>query len=129
MVYITPSSFWIGRKAFDTALLQAKLKFYRIADKALNLFESYFTGRLQVTSVNGKFLSSRTVMCGVPQGSILGPLLLVCNNDRPNCLRHTSTRLFADDANITASGKSIEEMVRTLIFLMLSAGFQQTNSV
>ena len=93
----------------------AKLKSYGVADGALNLFESYFSDRLQLTSVNGKFSSSRAVKCGVPQGSILGPLLfLVYINDLPNCLECTTARLFADDTNITASGKSIRELERTL---------------
>ena len=92
------------KKAFDTvdhALILAKLKLYGVADGALNLVESYFSDRLQVTSVNGKFSISRTVKCGVPQRSILGPLLfLVYINDLPNCLEYTTARLFADDKNI-----------------------------
>ena len=106
------------KKAFDTVdhvLLLAKLELYGVTGLALNLFKSYFAERLQVCSVNGKLSNPRIVSCGVPQGSILGPLLfLVYINDLPNCLQFTSARLFADDMNITVSGKSIEEMERTI---------------
>ena len=106
------------KKAFDTVdhvLLLAKLELYGVTGLALNLFKSYFAERLQVCSVNGKLSNPRIVSCGVPQGSILGPLLfLVYINDLPNCLQFTSARLFADDTNITVSGKSIEEMERTI---------------
>ena len=59
------------KKAFSTvdhALLLAKLKLYGVADGALNLFESYFSDRLQVTSVNVKFSTSRAAKCEAPQG-------------------------------------------------------------
>ena len=106
------------KKAFDTVdhvLLLAKLELYGVTGLALNSFKSYFAERLQVCSVNGKLSNPRIVNCGVPQGSILGPLLfLVYINDLPNCLQFTSARLFADDTNITVSGKSIEEMERTI---------------
>ena len=107
------------KKAFDTAvehvLLSAKLELYGVNGLALNLFKSYFAERLQVYSGNSKLSNPRIVNCGVPQGSILGPLLfLVYINDLPNCLQFPSARQFADDTSITVSGKSIEEMERTI---------------
>ena len=51
------------------------------------------------------------VKCGVPKGSILGPLFfLLYINDLPSCLNTTKPRMFADDTNITASGESINEV-------------------
>ena len=61
--------------------------------------------------VNGKQSGLRLISCGIPQGSILGPLFfLVYINDLPNCLKHTTPRVFADDTSLTAYAKSIEEI-------------------
>jgi hypothetical protein len=51
------------------------------------------------------------VTCGIPQGSILGPfLVLLYINDLPECLNQTTPRLFADDINLSVAGESIEEV-------------------
>ncbi len=55
--------------------------------------------------------SGKTIKCGVPQGSILGPLFfLLYINDLLQCLTKTKPRLFADDTNLTASGDSITQL-------------------
>ena len=101
------------KKAFDTVnhdILLAKLELYGIKNTPLMLFKSYLSDRSQQCQVNGELSTLKYLKYGVPQGSILGPLLfLIYINDLPNCLQHSTARMFADDTNITVSGKSIKE--------------------
>ena len=75
------------------------------------LLKSYLINRTQKCQVNGTISSERLIKCGVPQGSILGPLFfLLYINDLPQCLSKTKPRLFADDTNLTAAGESINDV-------------------
>ena len=61
--------------------------------------------------MNGVVSSEHSVTCGILQGSILGPLLfLLYINNLPECLNHTDSRLFADDMNLIAAGRTIYEV-------------------
>ena len=61
--------------------------------------------------VNQTTSKCRTISCGAPQGSNLGPILfLLYVNDLPTCLKLTSASMFADDTNLTASGNTITEL-------------------
>jgi hypothetical protein len=76
------------------------------------IFKSYLSDRPQQCQVNGELSTLKYLKYGVMQGSIWGPLLfLIYINDLPNCLQHSTARMFADDTNITVSGKSIEAAV------------------
>ena len=95
------------QKAFDTVnheILLRKLEHYGIRGTAKNWFSSYLSKRKQSVSIANETSDTRVVEHGVPQGSVLGPLLfLVYINDLHNCIRYSTTRHFADDTNLLYS--------------------------
>ena len=95
----------------DHEILLDKLQYLGLDQPAINWFKSYLSGRMQMCSVNGVLSDAQILSCGVPQGTILGPLLfLIYVNDSPSCVTHSSTRMFADDTNLDVSGCSIPEI-------------------
>ena len=85
-----------------------KLKYYGVRGIALKWFRSYLQNRSQYVYYNGKKSKILNVTCGVPQGSILGPLLfLIYMNDLPHCLTNSKAILFADDTTLYASADNI----------------------
>ena len=105
-------------KAFDTvdhSILLTKLNHYGIRGVAYDWFESYLSNRKQYVTYNGSKSSTKTVRCGVPQGSILGPILfLIYINDLASICKKTLPFLFADDTNLFISGENIEKMIEDL---------------
>ena len=106
------------KKAFDTVdhrILLHKLYLYGINAIAFNWFRSYLSNRKQYCQVNDHLSNPLEMICGIPQGSILGPLLfLIYVNDLPNCLKYTKCNMFADDTQIDASSHNIESVANTL---------------
>ena len=100
-------------KAFDTidhGTLLTKLDRYGIRGNANNLIRSYLSNRTQYTEILGEKSESLTIKYGVPQGSVLGPLLfLLYINDIANSSNLGTFVLFADDTNIFVEGATIEE--------------------
>ena len=102
-------------KAFDTVnhdILLEKLEHYGIRVCALLWFRSYLSNRPQYVTYNGTASMSHTIKCGVPQGSILGPLLfLIYINDLGNVWINTMPLLFADDTNLFSCDQAALQMV------------------
>ena len=99
------------QKAFDTvnhSILLKKLEHYGIKGVELSWFSSYLSKRKQFVSVNGSISDYLKVSCGVPRGSVLGPLLfLIYINDLPSVSKVLSFYVFADDTNIFYSSHDL----------------------
>jgi hypothetical protein len=91
-------------KAFDLIdhkLLLQKLRLYRFDPQAIAWFASYLTDRKQVVKIKNKFSQLRGITTGVPQGSILGPLLfLIYTNDMPLAVDKGIVTCCVDDATV-----------------------------
>ena len=104
-------------KAFDTVnhqILLDKLEHYGIRGHALELFKSYLSNRKQYVHIEKSKSQTRPISCGVPQGSVLGPLFfLLFINDLPKCCSTGKVRLFADDTTIFFHSNSIDDIIST----------------
>ena len=102
-------------KAFDTVnheILFKKLQYYGFQGDTLKWLISYMKERVQYVVINGCASSTLGVSCGVPQGSVLGPLLfLIYMNDFPLACNSSSPILFADDTNMTLSHIDLHTLI------------------
>ena len=131
-------------KAFDTInhdILLSKLYSYGIRGNPLRWFENYLCNRNQVVKIGDTISSSQTIICGIPQGSTLGPLLfLLYINDLPNCSSKLSFRIFADDTNMfytsnnlhnleSVMNEEFKSVVKYCAINKLSINFSKTNYI
>ena len=104
--------------AFDTvnhAILLSKLEHYGIRGTALDWIKNYLYNRKQYVEYNEVCSDLNIINCGIPQGSILGPLLFILYiNDISNSSNLLKFILFADDTNIFYSCRNLESLNTTL---------------
>lgn len=108
-------------KAFDTIshkIMCRKLRQnFNFSNHATALIESYLRGRMQAVYSNGMFSTLIPISSGVPQGSILGPILFsLYINDLPNVLKYCKIHLFADDVQLyfDSSGTSASDIAEKI---------------
>ena len=117
-------------KAFnciDHNILLTKLKQYGIVGSTYLWFESYLFNRWQRVSFQGCLSEWGTVSVGVPQGSILGPLLLsIYVNDLPAVVKHFQINMYADNTELHFCGHdllSVQHMLFNVILMLFRPGF------
>ena len=106
------------RKAFDTVdhtTLLGKLSTIGVINHERNWFDDYLTGRSQVVGLNDVLSDSEPVIVGLPQGSILGPLLFILHvNDLPDEIRNCNILMYADDTVLFCSGSDVSTIEKIL---------------
>jgi len=104
------------KKAFDLVdhdILLQKMKMYNFSESTIKFFKSYLSNRTQIVK-DGEFeSSSRTVLTGVSQGSILGPILFLIyiNDIYMKLTKSSSLDMYADDSTLYSSGFKANEML------------------
>ena len=112
--YLVGAVFLDISKAFDTighGVLLSKLPLYGIEGNELQWFTDYLFNRRQCVCYDNTVSSNLPVFCGVPQGSILGPLLfMIFFNDLPDCLKYSRIVQYADDTVLCVPGKNTNDI-------------------
>jgi hypothetical protein len=106
------------KKAFDTVnhvLLIKKLLNYGLHVNVINWFKNYLKDRNHVTTINGVRSQEQESTCGIPQGSILGPLLFILYiNDLPNYVSSVKVSMYADDTAIFYTSSDVNDIVNKI---------------
>ena len=101
-------------KAFDPidhSILLNKLKYYGMKGPTLNVFQSYLSNRKQYTEIEDTTSTILPIQVGVPQGSILGPILFIIYvNDLPQCSNKFDFFMYADDTTLLSTIDSFSDI-------------------
>ena len=116
----TPLLSSLIKKAFDTVdhvILLRKLENLGAVCKELAWFRHYLQDRKQSVVIDGVTSAEATMSCGIPQGSVLGPLLfLIFINDAPRGFKDLLTIIFADDTTLQMSNQGPKKNGRFMVF-------------
>ena len=120
-------------KAFDKVdhkILMKKVKQFGIKGKLYNWLESFITNRYQQVMVDGKLSRKEQVISGVPQGTVLGPLMfLLYINDLESEMQHSVLRVFADDSKIVKEIRNEEDHNKLQQDLNISVKWAEENNM
>ena len=112
---LTLSIYIDAMKAYDTVnhqILLKKIEYFGITGKNANWVKNYLNERKQCTHANNVLSNEEIITCGVPQGSVCGPLLfLLYINDISKVLNKCKVSLYADDTVLYFSGKNLDEVI------------------
>ena len=105
-------------KAFDLVshdIVLSRIAKYHASEPTWRCFKSYLYDRTQTCAISGLLSNPLTLPQGVPQGSILAPVLFpLYINDRPLCLPTSDVEIYADDTTLLSSGHSIDHIQNNL---------------
>ena len=97
------------------SILLSKLYSYGVRNSSYSWFKSYLNLCKQKCTVTGSLSGDQYLTCGIPQGTILRPLLFILYiNDLPNCLTNVRYRMYADDRHLTFASINEAHLERAL---------------